>query len=120
MARFNKLVFNKAAVHVAPVLPGFGVVSHRGRRSGRPYRTPVSVFVQPERLVLALTYGTGSDWVRNVLAAGGCDVRTRGRDLHLTNPRVVHDESRAGIRPLERTILGWLRVADFLVLDRVG
>ena len=118
VARFNRSVFNKLSLHVTPVLPGFGVVTHRGRRSGRVYRTPVNVFVKPDRVVLALTYGAASDWVRNVLAAGGCDLRTRGRDLHLTNPRLVHDESRAEIRPVERVILGWMHVSDFLVLDR--
>jgi deazaflavin-dependent oxidoreductase (nitroreductase family) len=118
VAQFNKRAFNKVSVHVAPVLPGFGVVTHRGRRSGTVYRTPVDVFVKPDHVTIALTYGADSDWVRNVLAAGGCDVRTRGKDLHLTNPRVVHDETRADIRPVERVVLGWLNVSDFLVLDR--
>jgi hypothetical protein len=56
--------------------------------------------------------------VRNVLAAGGCDVTTRGRRVRLRDPRIVHDESRAAVRPLERLFLRVVRVADFIVLDR--
>jgi deazaflavin-dependent oxidoreductase (nitroreductase family) len=118
VAQFNKRAFNKLSVHVAPVLPGFGVVTHRGRKSGTPYRTPISVFVKPDRVTIALTYGKDSDWVRNVLAAGGCDVRTRGRDLQLTNPRIEHDETRAAVPAPVRAILGGIGVSDFLVLDR--
>ena len=81
----------------------------------------MSVFPQGDgRVVFALTYGKDSDWVKNVLAAGEADVRTRGRTTHLVNPRLVHDETRDGIRPLERAVLARLKVADFLVLDVAG
>jgi hypothetical protein len=57
-----------------------------------------------------------ADWVRNVLAAGGCGLEIRGRTVRLVAPRLYHDEERHGIRPLERRILRLLDVADFLVL----
>jgi deazaflavin-dependent oxidoreductase (nitroreductase family) len=117
MARINKRFSNKVLRPIARFVPGFGVVTHRGRRSGREFQTPVSVFPQDGRVVLALTYGKDSDWVKNVLAAGEADIRTRGRTTHLVNPRLVHDETRAGIRRLERFVLARLKVADFLVLD---
>jgi deazaflavin-dependent oxidoreductase (nitroreductase family) len=117
MARFNRRVSNKLIGPVALVLPGFGVVTHRGRRSGAEFHTPVSVYPKPGRVVFALIYGVDSDWVRNVLAAGSCDLRSRGRTVHLVDPRIVHDETRTGIRLPERTVLRLLRVADFLVLD---
>ena len=47
-------------------------------------------------------------------AADGCKLRTRGRTVALVSPRLVHDESRSGIRPLERAVLRLLGVADFL------
>jgi deazaflavin-dependent oxidoreductase (nitroreductase family) len=117
MARFNRRVSNKLIGPVALVLPGFGVVTHRGRRSGAEFHTPVSVFPKPGRVVFALTYGADSDWVRNVLAAGSCDLHSRGRTVHLVDPRIVHDQTRTGIRLPERAVLRLLRVADFLVLD---
>ena len=113
IARLNKAGLNRVTVHAAPWLPGFGVVIHRGRRSGRTYRTPVNVFAAPGGYVIALTYGADSDWVRNVLAAGGCELVTRGRTVRLISPELVHDENRRGIRPLERQVLRLIGVADF-------
>jgi deazaflavin-dependent oxidoreductase (nitroreductase family) len=67
---------------------GFGVVVHQGRRSGRLYQTPVNVFATEDGYVLALTYGPDTDWVKNVLVAGGCELRTRGRAIRLASPRL--------------------------------
>ena len=114
--RWNKAGLNKVTRRVAPWVPGFGVVVHRGRRSGRVYQTPVNVFAAPGGYVLALTYGPDTDWVKNVLAAGGCQLRTRGRTIEMTAPRLYHDEARHGIRPVERQVLRAIHVADFLSL----
>lgn len=88
VARLNKVGLNRVTRHVAPWVPGFGVIVHRGRRSGREYRTPVNVFLREDRYVFALTYGPETDWVKNVLAAGGCELLTRGHRVRLTAPRV--------------------------------
>ena len=44
VARFNKRVTNHVTNHIAGWMPGFAIVSHVGRRSGKSYRTPVNVF----------------------------------------------------------------------------
>jgi deazaflavin-dependent oxidoreductase (nitroreductase family) len=98
-------------------LPGFAVVRHTGRQSGRAYRTPVNLFRDGDRYVIALTYGRDSQWVRNVLAAGGCEIETVGRLVSLTAPTIVHDPSRALVPAPIRPILGALRVNDFMVLS---
>jgi deazaflavin-dependent oxidoreductase (nitroreductase family) len=116
LARWNKVGLNRVTRHVAPWMPGFGVVAHAGRRSGRRYQTPVNVFPAADGYLLALTYGPDSDWVKNVLAAGGCELVTRGRTVRLVSPHLVHDENRRGIRPLERQVLRLIGVADFLSL----
>ncbi|NMH99721.1 nitroreductase family deazaflavin-dependent oxidoreductase [Pseudonocardia acidicola] len=116
VARFNRKVLNHVTTPIASWLPGFGVVVHRGRRSGRTYRTPVNVFPTSHGYVVALTYGPGADWVRNVAAAGGCVLHTGRRHLHLTEPRVFHDESRRDTPLVVRRILGLTGVADFLEL----
>jgi deazaflavin-dependent oxidoreductase (nitroreductase family) len=97
-------------------MPGFGVIVHHGRRSGRRYQTPVNVFSAGQGYVIALTYGPDTDWVKNVLAAGRCELRTRGQTIQMGAPRLFHDESRSGIRPIERQVLRLLNVADFLSL----
>jgi deazaflavin-dependent oxidoreductase (nitroreductase family) len=95
------------------------MVIHRGRRSGRLYQTAVNVFAAEDGYVFALTDGPDTDWVKNVLAAGGCQLRTRGHAFRLTSPRLYYDESRRGIRPMERQVLRLIGVADFLCLQTV-
>jgi deazaflavin-dependent oxidoreductase (nitroreductase family) len=116
VGRWNKAGLNRVTKRIAPWMPGFGVVVHRGRRSGKEYQTPVNVFATGEGYVLALTYGPDTDWVKNVVAAGGCELRTGGRVVRLTAPRLFHDEARRDIRPLERQVLRVIGVADFLSL----
>jgi deazaflavin-dependent oxidoreductase (nitroreductase family) len=117
LARFNRRATNVLTTRVAGRAPGFGIVTHRGRRSGKLYHTPVNVFRRGHRFVIALTYGPDSDWVKNVLAVGGCELRTGGRRVHLTHPRIVHDERRRAVPRPVRAILGLLSVSDFMVLE---
>lgn len=118
LARFNLYVTNRLLGPLAKRLPGMAVVIHSGRRSHRLYRTPVMVFPHGDRFLIALTYGRESQWVHNVVAAGGCEVETQGRIIPLTSPHIVHDEQRRGVPALHRRILGWLNVSDFLELTR--
>ena len=50
------------------------------------------------------------------MAAGGCELETRGRTVRLVSPRLYHDETRRGIRRAERLILRAIGVADFMAL----
>ena len=117
VARFNRVATNRVLGVIAPRAPGFGVVRHRGRKSGRTYTTPVNVFRTLEGYVVALTYGSASDWVKNVLAEGGCELETRGRWQRLSQPRLVHDERRSAMPRAIRPMLGLLHVTDFLYLS---
>lgn len=123
MARFNRAVTNRVMLPVARQVPGLGVVVHTGRRTGRTYETPVIVFCSEGSVTIALTYGRDSDWVQNVLAAGGCRLLTRRRELHLTHPEVFHDETRNFVPVALRLVLDLVGVEDFMrltVLDRQG
>src|SRR6478735_124271 len=88
LAKWNRKGLNRVTRHIAPWMPGFGIVEHRGRKSGKVYRTPINVFRREGGYVACLTYGTSTDWVRNVLAAAECSLTTRRRTVHLTNPRL--------------------------------
>jgi deazaflavin-dependent oxidoreductase (nitroreductase family) len=116
LARFNTRVTNRLTRRVAGRLPGFGIVSHVGRRSGRVYRTPVNVFRDGERYVFALTYGPDADWVRNVLAAGRCGLETRGRTVELRDPERFTDPTRHLVPLPVRWALRLLHVDEFLAL----
>jgi deazaflavin-dependent oxidoreductase (nitroreductase family) len=121
VAQWNKVGLNRVVRHVAPWMPGLGLVVHRGRRSGRSYQTPVSTFPTEDGFVIALTYGADkTEWVKNVLAAGGCELRTRGRVLRVDSPRVYHDDARHEIGAPHRYVLQLIGVADFLSLKIVS
>src|SRR5206468_3587762 len=73
------------------------VVLHRGRRSGRTYRTPALGHVGADRVAVAVLYGPESDWVRNVLAAGAGALTRSGVTRAITNPRIVACADRASL-----------------------
>jgi deazaflavin-dependent oxidoreductase (nitroreductase family) len=89
VARFNKLVTNRIQGTYAWLLPPWAVIVHRGRRSGRQYRTPVLAFARDRTLVVALLYGEESDWLRNLLSAGGGQVIRGGRTFDACQVAVV-------------------------------
>jgi deazaflavin-dependent oxidoreductase (nitroreductase family) len=102
---------------VAGRLPYFGVVLHQGRTSGRLHRTPVNAFPHEDGFLVALTYGRDVDWVRNVMAAGGCRLIHRGRVVDLFRPSVLPlGEAAQAIPGLVGGILRIIRVSDVLKL----
>jgi deazaflavin-dependent oxidoreductase (nitroreductase family) len=111
---FTTHLFNPISRRFAGWLPGFGILSYPGRKSGRLYRTPINVFRRRGAFVFALTYGSDVDWVKNVLAAGECDLTTGGRTYHLVEPEVFVDPSRRLMPPLVRVMLALNRVTEFL------
>jgi deazaflavin-dependent oxidoreductase (nitroreductase family) len=116
---FTTHLFNPVARRFAGHLPGFGLLTYRGRRSGRTYRTPINVFRRRDRYVFALTYGADVDWVRNILAAGGCEIRILGQDHVLVDPVVITDPALP-LLPLPVRLFGRLmRVTEMLQMRRV-
>ena len=119
LGRFNRRVSNPLLAPAAARLPYFGVLLHRGRVSGRSFRTPVNAFPVPGGFVVALTYGAATDWTRNILAAGGCEMVHRGRRLRLIAPRLLgRDQGRSQVPAPLRPILDLLGVDTFLLLER--
>jgi hypothetical protein len=43
--------------------------------------------------------GRESQWVKNVLAQGGCELETERRARRLSNARRIHDERRSAMPP---------------------
>ncbi len=114
MRPFTTRVINPLMRRFAHHLPGFAIISYRGRTSGQKYHTPMNVFRVGDTFVFALTYGSDVQWVNNVLAAGEADVRIGDRTIHLVHPEVFGDPDRR-LMPLPvRIFLGLLRVTEFL------
>ncbi len=93
---------------VAGWLPPLAIVQHRGRMTGREYATPVIAFGRSDGLVVGVLYGTGSDWVRNVAAAGRANVQRLGTTREYGSAQLVGPEE--GLRLLPAPVRGPLRL----------
>ena len=115
---FAVYVINPIARLFAGWVPGFGILKYLGRKSGRRYRTPVNVFKRGDHFVFALTYGSRVDWVKNVLAAGGCEMRHCGRDIRLFRPEVFVDPKQRLMPAIVRMVLRLNKTTEFLRMRR--
>jgi deazaflavin-dependent oxidoreductase (nitroreductase family) len=103
LARFNRHVTNPLQRLWAGWLPGFGILEHVGRKSGKKYRTPLNVFSIEGGVAILLTYGPDRDWLKNVTAAGSGRMTRHGKTFEVGDPRVM---SKAQAAP---SVTGWVR-----------
>lgn len=116
VARFNRAVNNPLQLTYAWLIPPWVVICHRGRRSGRLYRTPVNAYKRGGTLAVVILYGERSDWVQNVLA-GGAEVVRAGRTYRLFDARVVEPGQATEASPVARAVG---RASGKLLLARLG
>ncbi|MCL2542765.1 MAG: nitroreductase family deazaflavin-dependent oxidoreductase [Nocardioidaceae bacterium] len=118
LARFNRHVTNPIQRRWAGVIPLHGIIEHTGRRSGRTYRTPVLCFRAPGgggRVVFVVGYGLQSDWMRNLLAAGGGGLEHRRRRYRLEDVELVRaPDGRALLPAPMRLLTGVMGIGDVL------
>ncbi|GLP83931.1 hypothetical protein TUM20984_53510 [Mycobacterium antarcticum] len=88
LERFQIKYVNPMLRPLSKRMPGFAVISHRGRTSGKDYETIVTAYRKGSLLAIGLVHGK-TNWVKNVLAAGEADILVGRRKLHLVNPRVL-------------------------------
>jgi deazaflavin-dependent oxidoreductase (nitroreductase family) len=116
VARFNKRVTNRIQGVYAWLVPPWAVILHRGRRSGRHYRTPLFAFRRGRTLVIALLYGEESDWLGNLRKGGGHVIRA-GRTFIVGPPAVIETRAAgsllARLSPPERA---YCRLAEKLAI----
>lgn len=99
-----------------------GLILHRGRTSGREYTTPVRIDEIPDGFLIPMPYGTGTDWLKNILVAQVATLRFQGHDIAADQPEIIDVETALALLP-PRTVrvarlLGikhylWLHRADF-------
>jgi deazaflavin-dependent oxidoreductase (nitroreductase family) len=125
MWRFRNVVKRYVNPITRPVvknLPTFAILTHRGRKTGRSYRTPINVFRRGTEYFFFLTYGSDVQWVKNVLATGSCSIETRGRVVELVEPELITDpELRPApphVRFVERRIAGATQYLRMRATDR--
>ena len=115
--QINKRVFNPRAIASG----SWPVLTHVGRSSGTTYRTPLDAHPVDGGFVFVLVYGSGSDWVQNVLAAGRARLRVEGEEVELTTPRLVGEDEAFRALPAEvARPPKLLRITEFLRMDLVA
>ncbi len=117
VARVNRRVFNPREIRkgVRPVL------SHVGRRSGASYRTPLDAHPVDGGYIFVLMYGSGSDWVQNVLTAGSARLTAGGEIHELTAPRVIpSDDAWQQLSDTAKPPPSFANVTEYLQMDTAG
>jgi len=88
--------------------------------SGKEYRTPVNCWVDERNVIVALTYGRDTDWLKNMTAASGGTVVTRGREHPVGPPFLIGEAGMERMPALARPILRAIDVKEFAELPLVG
>ena len=117
IAKFNKYVTNKFFLIFAGWLPPFAVVHHKGRRSGKSYRTPVLAFPTESGFLFALTYGRKVDWVRNIRASDGGVLEYKSQKIPFTGVTLVKYDEKLFPRWVRRS-LRRVSVEDCILVER--
>ena len=120
LARLNRYVTNPIQKLWAGWAPLYGILEHVGRKSGTRYRTPLSVFPADEGVAILLTYGPNRDWLKNITAAGGAQMRRHGKTIQLTDPQVVSKAQAAEqVKGRVRRVFERVPVEQAVLLRRI-
>jgi deazaflavin-dependent oxidoreductase (nitroreductase family) len=92
--RFHRAVGNPLQMRSAGT-PGTyaSVIRHQGRTTGRTYETPVWAVPTEDGFVIAIVYGSRSDWLKNVLASGAAAIVHEGHICPVYQPQIVPMDS---------------------------
>ena len=120
-AEFNRRVTNPLVRRISGWVPAWSIVEHVGRRSGKTYRTPVSMFRTTDGVAVLLPYGTDTDWVKNLKAANGGQVKLGGKIFRVSEPRIVATaDAVESVKPPWRQIMRATGISSSLLLTRAG
>lgn len=111
----NKRIFNPRALRRGK----WSVIRHVGRTTGTAYRTPLEAQPVDGGFVFTLVYGSRSDWVQNVVAAGAATLEHDGETVELVDPDLVTaEEAFALLGPDAKRPPRLLRIDEFLAMAR--
>jgi deazaflavin-dependent oxidoreductase (nitroreductase family) len=100
MRRVNRAVFNPIQLKSAGTPGAYAaLLRHTGRTSGRAYETPVGAVPCPQGFAVGLVYGPGTDWLRNVQAAGSAELVHGGTVHQVRDVEVLPIEAASSIFP---------------------
>lgn len=119
--RFHHAVGNPLQMRSAGTPGTFAsVIRHQGRTTGRTYETPVWAAPTEDGFVIAIVYGSRTDWLKNVLASGAAAIVHEGATYPVDQPEIVPMErARAYFPATLRRIHRRLRVERCVRVRRV-
>jgi deazaflavin-dependent oxidoreductase (nitroreductase family) len=101
--------------------PVFAIIEHRGRRTGRPFATPVAARRTADGFVIALAFGAQVDWYLNLMAMGGGTIHSRGLAYAVGRPELIEPAiARAAFHPIQRLMLRIGRIDGYVSVPIVG
>jgi deazaflavin-dependent oxidoreductase (nitroreductase family) len=120
LARVNRRVTNPIQRLWAGWAPMYAILEHVGRKSGKPYRTPLMVFSTNDGVAIMLTYGPDRDWLKNLTAAGRGRMKRYGKTFEVRDPVVMPRHQAAwSVTPRWQPLFARLPFEQAVLLTRV-
>ena len=118
---FHRAVGNPRQMQSAGMTGTYAsVIRHRGRTTGRTYETPVWAMPTEDGFVIALVYGSRTDWLKNVLASSAAAIVHEGYTYPVDRPEIVPmDSARAYFPAVTQRLQRPVRVDRCLRVRRV-
>ena len=115
LAEFNRSITNQFTRPFATRLSGFAVIHHVGRRSGKKFETPVNAWRHGDSIVVTLTYGSDTDWLKNCKSAGQALFVMSGEEIAVGSPAPLDPaEGQALVPTVVAQILRFINVDEFV------
>jgi deazaflavin-dependent oxidoreductase (nitroreductase family) len=90
LVRLQRAVINPRQLRSAGKPGAYAsIIRHVGRTSGKAYETPVGVVPTEDGFLIGLVYGSGTNWLRNVLACGSATIVHEGQTYAVDRPEIV-------------------------------
>lgn len=106
---------NPLVLRFAHLVPFYCVLEHRGRRSGRAYRTPLAVIPVKGGFLLPLAWGHDPQWFQNLIQAGEATLEWRGASYRVVEPVPTSwEEAAPSINAIQRTFAPIFGVKSFV------
>lgn len=116
----SRAVFNPRQMKTAGTPGAYAsVIRHHGRATGAPFETPVVALPTENGFVIALPYGTHSNWVKNVLKDESATIRHEGHTYRLDQPELISSMDVADVfSPADQRVQRWFGVDQCLRFHR--
>jgi deazaflavin-dependent oxidoreductase (nitroreductase family) len=103
--------------------PLWAILRHTGRKSGTRYSIPIVALPSADGFVIPVPFGERTQWLQNLLAAGGAGIRSKGHEYTVDRPTLVHLDDPVVVgavpRPL-RALSRRLGIRSWVSVRRTG